>query len=107
MKLPLGHQRLELACAGGVPWHWDVAAPVYGSDRRLRLYLTAHRQPCVSAVPSHEPLQWGGPAYYKARVLARQKRPAWTCHVTLALLAHTFRVVVRHREALGRGPSAS
>jgi SRSO17 transposase len=39
------------------------------------MYLEAHGQPFVVAMPSHEPLWWGGPAYYKASALAQQVDP--------------------------------
>lgn len=74
-KPQLGQRMLERAFAAGVPCAWVVADTVYGSDRRLRMYLEAHGQPFVLAIPSNEPLWWGGPAYYKASALAQQVAP--------------------------------
>jgi SRSO17 transposase len=74
-KPQLGQQMLERAFAAGVPRAWVVADTVYGSARRLRMYLEACGQPLGLAVPSNEPLWWGGPEYYKASVLARQVAP--------------------------------
>jgi SRSO17 transposase len=74
-KPQLGQQMLERAFEAGVPRAWVVADTVYGSDRRLRMYLEAHGQPFVLAVPSNEPLWWGGPEYYKASALARHVGP--------------------------------
>ena len=66
---------LERAFAAGGPCAWVVAATVYGRDHRLRMYLEAHGQPFVVAMPAHEPLWGGGPAYYKASALAPQVAP--------------------------------
>jgi SRSO17 transposase len=74
-KPQLGQRMLERAFAAGVPRAWVVADTVYGGDRRLRMYLEARGQPFVLAIPSNEPLWWGGPEYYKASALAQQVVP--------------------------------
>lgn len=62
-KPQLGQRMLERAFAAGVPRAWVVADTVYGGARRLRMYLEARGQPFVLAIPSNEPLWWGGPEY--------------------------------------------
>jgi SRSO17 transposase len=44
------------AIAAGVPFAWVVGDEVYGSDRRLRLFLEKHERPFVLAVRRNEKL---------------------------------------------------
>jgi SRSO17 transposase len=68
-KPELAREMLERAMAAGVPFRWVTGDAVYGSDRRLRLFLEQNEQWFVLAVPSNELLMWGGPSYHRADAL--------------------------------------
>ncbi len=55
-KPVLAQQMLERALDAGVPAAWVTGDEVYGSNRRLRMWLEARRQPFVLAVRSTEAL---------------------------------------------------
>ena len=77
-KPELAREMLERAFEAGVEPAWVTADTVYGGDRRLRLFLEEEEQPFVLAVPSNEPLWWGGPVYHAASDLAgRVEEQAW------------------------------
>jgi SRSO17 transposase len=77
-KPELARQMLGRAFAAGVPRSWITADTVYGSDRRLRMFLEEHEQPFVLAVPRSEKLWHGGPYYHTASALADAVEPeAW------------------------------
>jgi SRSO17 transposase len=69
-KPRLAEAMLERAFAAEIPHAWVTGDTVYGGDRRLRLFLEAHEQPFVLAVPSNERLWHGGPTYVAAEELA-------------------------------------
>lgn len=58
-KPALARQMLERAQVNGVGFKWVTADSVYGSDRRLRLWLEDQQQPFVMAVKRDEAL-WCG-----------------------------------------------
>lgn len=66
-KPELARRMLERALAAGVPAAWVTGDSIYGSDRRLRVWLEQQEQPFVLAVTSAEPLwavldgRWGQP----------------------------------------------
>jgi len=53
---PLAGRMIARALAAGVPFAWVTGDEVYGSDRRLRMFLEEHEQPFVLAVRSNEKL---------------------------------------------------
>jgi SRSO17 transposase len=55
-KPQLAERMIARAIAAGVPFAWVVGDEVYGSDRRLRLFLEAHERPFVLAVRRNEKL---------------------------------------------------
>jgi SRSO17 transposase len=55
-KPQLAERMIARARAAGVPFAWVMGDEVYGSDRRLRMFLEAHEQPFVLAVRSNEKL---------------------------------------------------
>jgi SRSO17 transposase len=55
-KPQLARRLIARAIAAGVPFAWVRGEEVYGSDRRLRLFLEAHERPVVLAVRRHEKL---------------------------------------------------
>jgi SRSO17 transposase len=59
-KPELARQMLERALAAGVQAAWVTGDAVYGSDRKLRLWLEAQGQPFVLAVTSQEALWMPG-----------------------------------------------
>lgn len=71
-KPQLVRDMLQRAFEADVPCAWIVADSIYGSDRRLRMYLEEQEQPFVLAVASNEPLWWGGPSYRKAAEIASE-----------------------------------
>lgn len=77
-KPQLAREMLQRAFEAGIPRAWVVADSIYGSDRRLRMYLEEEEQPFVLAVASNEPLWWGGPDYRKAaEIAAALEARAW------------------------------
>jgi SRSO17 transposase len=74
-KPQLAWRMLERALDAGVPCAWVTGDEVYGSDRRLRVWLEEREVPHVVAVKRSEPL-WAmtdrGPAQVAAAVLAAQ-----------------------------------
>ncbi len=72
---------LERAVAAGVPFGWATGDEVYGSDRKLRLWLERAGIPHVLAIKRNEPL-WAlteqGPSQVRADRLAMQaEASAW------------------------------
>lgn len=68
-KPQLAKAMLQRALEGGVPASWVTGDEVYGSDRRLRLWLEQLEMPHVLAIKSNEPLWLGtdrGPAQVRA-----------------------------------------
>jgi SRSO17 transposase len=63
-KPELGRQLLARAFAAGVPARWVTGDSIYGSDRRLRLWLEAQRRWFVLGIRQDEPL-WSG--FYQQR----------------------------------------
>ena len=55
-KPQLGQAMLERALAAGVPFEWVTGDPVYGGDRRLRMWLESHAIRHVMAVKCTEPV---------------------------------------------------
>jgi SRSO17 transposase len=55
-KPQLAQRMIARAIAAGVPFAWVVGDEVYGSDRRLRLFLEKHERPFVLAIRSNEKL---------------------------------------------------
>jgi len=77
-KPELGRVMLERAIKAGVPHGWVTADSVYGSDRKLRLYLESKGEPFVLAVAGNEPLWLNGPDYKPACQIAEGVEPeAW------------------------------
>lgn len=77
-KPQLAREMLARAFEAQVPRAWVVADTIYGSDRRLRLFLEEEGQPFVLAVPSNEPLWHGGPTYQRAsEIVATLESEAW------------------------------
>lgn len=74
-KPQLAQQMLERAVESGVPFAWAVGDEVYGSDRKLRLWLERLDVPHVLAIKSSEKL-WvlteRGPGQMRADRLARR-----------------------------------
>lgn len=74
-KPPLSQLMLERTLAAGVPCAWVTADEVYGSDRRLRVWLEEQELAHVLAIKSTEPL-WAntdrGPAQIGAATIAAQ-----------------------------------
>ena len=52
----LAQRMMARAIAAGVPFAWVVGDEVYGSDRRLRLFLEQHERPFILTVRSNEKL---------------------------------------------------
>lgn len=68
-KPQLAKAMLQRALEGGVPASWVTGDEVYGSDRRLRVWLEQQEMPHVLAIRSNEPLWLGtdrGPAQVRA-----------------------------------------
>jgi SRSO17 transposase len=55
-KPRLAERMIARAIAAGIPFAWTVSDEVYGSDRRLRMFLEEHERPFVLAVRSNERL---------------------------------------------------
>jgi SRSO17 transposase len=55
-KPHLAERMIARAIAAGVPFAWVTGDEIYGSDRRLRMFLEAHERPFVLAVRSNEKL---------------------------------------------------
>jgi SRSO17 transposase len=55
-KPQLAQRMIARAIAAGVPFAWVVGDEVYGSDRRLRLFLEKHERPFVLAIRRNEKL---------------------------------------------------
>ena len=66
-KPQLARVMLQRALAAGVPAAWVTGDEVYGSDRRLRVWLEQQEVPQVLAVKSNEPL-WAGSRQVRASV---------------------------------------
>ncbi|MDZ4871070.1 MAG: IS701 family transposase ISAzo35 [Chroococcidiopsis cubana SAG 39.79] len=76
-KPQLARQMLERAFNAGVPAAWVTADEVYGSDRRLRLWLEQQQQAYVMAVSTTEPI-WSGFQMHKVQELvATIPEAAW------------------------------
>lgn len=81
-KPQLAQQMLERAVESGIPFAWAVGDEVYGSDRKLRLWLERLNVPHVLAIKSSEKL-WvlteRGPGQMRADRLASQvDEVGWT-----------------------------
>ncbi|RUS92695.1 transposase [Chroococcidiopsis cubana SAG 39.79] len=72
-KPQLARQMLERAFNAGVPAAWVTADEVYGSDRRLRLWLEQQQQAYVMAVSTTEPI-WSGFQMHKVQELVATPR---------------------------------
>ena len=77
----LARVMVERAVEGGVPFGWFTGDEVYGSDRKLRLWLEREEIPHVLAVKTNEKL-WAwtdkGPLQVRADRLASQvEEPGW------------------------------
>lgn len=70
-KPQLARVMLQRALESGVPAAWVAGDEVYGSDRRLRLWLEQQGMSHVLAVKRNEPL-WAGPRQVRADQLANQ-----------------------------------
>jgi SRSO17 transposase len=70
-KPALARYMLERAQAGGLRLDWVTGDSIYGSDRRLRLWLEEQWQPFVLAVNSNEAL-WCGMQQQRADALAQR-----------------------------------
>ena len=74
-KGQMARDMISRALEASVPFTWVTGDEVYGSDRRLRLWLEQQGVPHALAVKSNEPL-WantgGGPAQAAARELAEE-----------------------------------
>jgi len=70
-KPALARQMLERAQANGVRFKWVTADSIYGSDRRLRLWLEDQQQPFVMAVKRDEAL-WCGFEQQRADELVKR-----------------------------------
>jgi SRSO17 transposase len=82
-KPQLALRMIARAIAAGVPFSWALGDEVYGSDRRLRLFLEAHERPFVLAVRSNEKV-WavlGGHfgQHTTADLTAALPATAWQC----------------------------
>ncbi len=55
-KPRLAERMIARAIAAGIPFAWTLGDEVYGSDRRLRMFLEEHERPFVLAVRSNERL---------------------------------------------------
>lgn len=73
-KPQLAKAMLQRALAAGVPFAWVAGDEVYGSDRRLRVWLEQQEVAHVLAVKSNEPL-WAGPRQVRAARLVDQVPP--------------------------------
>lgn len=75
-KPQLAKAMLQRALEGSVPCAWVTGDEVYGSDRRLRVWLEQQEMPHVLAIKSNEPL-WldrdRGPAQVKAAQVALEE----------------------------------
>jgi SRSO17 transposase len=69
-KPALAQHMLERARAGGMRFNWVTGDSIYGSDRRLRLWLEEQPQPFVLAINCNEAL-WCGMQQQRADVLAQ------------------------------------
>jgi SRSO17 transposase len=77
-KPELARMMLQGAMEAGVPTNWVNGDEVYGSDRRLRVWLEQQEVPHVLAVRSNEPLWTNtdqGPAQIAAAQLTAQVTP--------------------------------
>jgi SRSO17 transposase len=69
-KPQLARRLLERAFAAGVPGRWITADSVYGSDRRLRVWLEQEHRPFVLAVRRDEAVWFAGDTGYPHQVRA-------------------------------------
>src|SRR5918992_1607874 len=80
-KPELARRMLERALDASVPAGWVTGDTIYGSDRRLRMFLEGRGQPFVLAVRSAEPL-WTetelGPGQVRADRIAERATPKET-----------------------------
>jgi SRSO17 transposase len=77
-KPELARTMLKRVFEAEVPRAWVVGDTIYGGDRRLRRFLEEEQQAFVLAVPSNEPLWYGGPTYLAAEEIATRVAPvAW------------------------------
>jgi SRSO17 transposase len=77
-KPELARQMLERALDAGVRAAWVTADAVYGSDRKLRLWLEGQRQPFVLAVTAQEALWMPGAKQVRvAKAVATLAEDGW------------------------------
>jgi SRSO17 transposase len=82
-KPQLALRMIARAIAAGVPFAWVLSDEVYGSDRRLRMFLEEHERAFVLAVRSNERMWAGldgrfGP-HAAADLAAALPATAWQC----------------------------
>lgn len=84
-KPTLARQMLVRLLASGLPFQWVSGDEVYGSDRKLRLWLEEHRLPYVVVVASNEAIWHQGeaaaePLQIEAKLLiSEQACSQWQC----------------------------
>jgi SRSO17 transposase len=82
-KPRLAQRMIVRAIAAGVPFAWTVGDEVYGSDRRLRMFLEEHERPFVLAVRCNERLwsvhQGRFGQHAAAALAAAVPATAWQC----------------------------
>jgi SRSO17 transposase len=82
-KPQLARRMIARAIAAGVPFAWVLGDEVYGSDRRLRMFLEQHERPFVLAVRCNERLwsvhegRFG--THAAAALAASLPATAWQC----------------------------
>lgn len=76
-KPQLAKLMLERALENEVPFSWVTADEVYGSDRKLRLWMEAQAIPYVMAVRSDEPLWRGFGQQRVKQLLAELEENRW------------------------------
>lgn len=77
-KPAIARQMLERAFDAGVRAGWVTGDTIYGSDRRLRMFLEERGQPFVLAVKSDKPLwtfEERGPGQLRAEKIAEGVKP--------------------------------
>lgn len=76
-KPQLARQMLERAFAANVPHAWVTGDSIYGSDRRLRLWLESQAHAYVLGVTSQEPLWVGFTQQRAARLAGNLASESW------------------------------
>ena len=79
-KPALAKTMLESAFGSGISCRFVAGDSVYGSDRRLRLFLEERNQPFVLAITSKEPLMVGFAQYAKpSELCGKIEEKEWQC----------------------------